>query len=195
MLKHPGMVRSKHPTNSYVAIGANAEFILKDHNEQSGAYEPIKKILELDGKMLLIGCVESSPGFTTTHLAEVDLGLHKKIIFPSLNRAYYERDGKIRVFKRTDIGSCSSTFYKFYGYYIKQELLQQGYIGNAYSIMIKARETYAIDYSILEKNPKITICDNQNCLLCRSRRWDNLKDLPIFIFRVLIPKLYKKFLN
>lgn len=84
MLSHPKAFRSKHPTNSYVAIGKNAKYIFGNHDENSGSYEPIRKIVELEGKMILIGCVESSPGFTTTHLAEVDLGLHKRIIFPNL---------------------------------------------------------------------------------------------------------------
>lgn len=192
MLKHPKAIRSTHPTNSYVAIGKNAQYILEKHNETSGAYEPIRKIVELNGKMILIGCVESSPGFTTTHLAEVDLGLHKRIIFPTLNGAYYKKNDEINLFKRKDLGSCSSTFYKFYGHYIKNELLQQGYVGNAYSVLIDAKKAFDIDFKILKDNPKVTLCDNPNCMLCRARRWDNLKDMPIFLIRNIIPKISRK---
>jgi aminoglycoside 3-N-acetyltransferase len=194
MLKHPKSIRSKHPTNSYVAIGKNAEFILNNHDENSGAYEPIRKVMELNGKMILIGCVESSPGFTTTHLAEVDLGLHKRIIFPTLNGAYYKKNNEVKLFKRKDIGSCSSTFYKFYGHYVKNELLVQGYIGNAYSVIIDAKKAYKIDYQVLKNNPKITLCENPDCMLCRAKRWDNLIDLPIFIVRNVIPKIFRKVL-
>lgn len=189
MLSHEKAIRSEHPTNSYVAIGKYAKYILDNHDENSGAYEPIRKLVELGGKMILIGCVESSPGFTTTHLAEVDLGLHKKIIFPRLNGAYYKKNNEIKLFKRKDIGSCSSTFYKFYGYYVKNELLIQGYIGNAYSILIDAKNAYDLDLKILKSNPKITLCDNPNCMLCRARRWDNLKDVPTFVFRKIISKI------
>jgi len=192
MLAHPKAVRSTHPTNSYVAIGKNANYILENHDENSGAYEPIRKIVELGGKMILIGCVESSPGFTTTHLAEVDLGLHKLIIFPTLNGAYYKKDDEIKLFKRKDLGSCSSTFYRFYGHYVKNELLQQGYIGNAYSILIDAKKAFEQDLNILKANPKITLCDNPKCMLCRARRWDNLIDMPMFIVRNIFPKIAKK---
>jgi aminoglycoside 3-N-acetyltransferase len=192
MLKHPNAIRSSHPTNSYVAIGKEASFILKAHNENSDAYEPIRKIIELNGKMILIGCVETSPGFTTTHLAEVDLGLHKRIIFPTLNQAYYKKGHEIKLFKRKDLGSCSSTFYRFYGYYVKKELLQQGYVGNAYSILIDAKKAYELDCEILKGNPKITICDNPRCMLCRARRWDNLKDMPFYVIREILPKIIKK---
>ncbi|MGJ0302833.1 AAC(3) family N-acetyltransferase [Aliarcobacter cryaerophilus] len=192
MLNHPKAIRSAHPTNSYVAIGKNAKYILENHDENSGAYEPIRKIVELNGKMMLIGCVESSPGFTTTHLAEVDLGLHKRIIFPTLNGAYYKKEDQIKLFKRKDLGSCSSTFYKFYGHYVKNELLQQGYVGNAYSILIDANEAFALDLKVLKANPKITLCDNPSCMMCRARRWDNLKDMPIFFIRNVIPKIARK---
>jgi aminoglycoside N3'-acetyltransferase len=192
MLKHPLSLRSSHPTNSYVAIGKNAKYILEDHNHNSGAYEPIRKIMELNGKMILIGCVNTSPGFTTTHLAEVDLGLHKRIIFPTLNGAYYKDAESIEVFRRKDIGGCSSTFYKFYGFYIKNELLIQGYIGNAYSIIINARKAYNLETNILKNNPKITLCSQSNCMLCRARRWDNLIDLPIYVLQFVIPKIFNK---
>lgn len=192
MLKHPKAIRSKHPTNSYVAIGKNAKYVLDAHDENSGAYEPIRKIIELNGKMILIGCVESSPGFTTTHLAEVDLGLHKRIIFPTLNGAYYKKDGEVKLFQRKDIGSCSSTFYKFYGHYVKKELLLQGYVGNAYSVVIDANKAYEIDYEVLKSNPKITLCDNPKCMVCRARRWDNLIDMPMYIIRFILPKIVNR---
>lgn len=192
MLKYPGAIRSSHPTNSYVAIGKNAKYILEGHDENSGAYEPIRKIIELNGKMILMGCVKSSPGFTTTHLAEVDLGLHKRIVFPTLNGAYYKKNGEVKLFKRIDLGSCSSTFYKFYGHYVRNELLQQGYIGNAYSILIDTKKAYEIDYKVLQENPKITLCNNSSCMLCRARRWDNLKDAPLYILRKLFSKVLTK---
>ena len=192
MLNHSKALRSQHPTNSYVAIGKYAEYITKDHNEFSGAYEPIRKIIELNGKMLLIGCVSSSPGFTTTHLAEVDLGLHKRIILPSLDGVYYKKNNEIKIFKRKDVGSCSSTFYKFYSFYVKNELLFQGYVGNAYTVLADAKKIYRLDLEILKKNSKITICHNPRCMLCRARRWDNLIDMPIFIIRYLYTKFLKR---
>ncbi|MBE0494495.1 MAG: AAC(3) family N-acetyltransferase [Thiomicrospira sp.] len=192
MLSHPKAKRSRHPTNSYVAIGKNADFILDDHDENSGAYEPIRKIKQLNGKMALMGCVSTSPGFTTTHLAEVDLGLHRRIIFPTLNTCYYKKEqAKLDLFKRTDIGGCSSTFFKFYAHYVREQILQQGYVGNAYSVLVDSNKAYDIDYKILKDNPKYNICENPDCFLCRARRWDNLQDAPAFFIR----KMYRKFVS
>jgi aminoglycoside N3'-acetyltransferase len=191
MLQHPNSKRSLHPTNSYVAIGKHADYIVANHNETSEAYAPVRKIMGLKGKLLLIGCLSESPGFTTTHLAECDLNYHKKIIWPTLNTCYYEKNNQTQLFKRKDLGSCSTTFGKFYEFYMREEKLIQSYIGNAYTIMIDAQEAYNIDYKVLKENPKITICNNKDCFMCRARRWDNLKDLPQFLFRKL-SKILKK---
>ena len=189
MLSHSKAIRSRHPTNSFVAIGQNAKFILNGHDHKSGTYEPIRKIIQLKGKMMLIGCIASSPGFTTAHLAETDLGLHKRIILPKLDNCYYKNDeGVISLFRRSDIGGCSYTFQKFYSHYLLNNILQQGYIGNAHSILLDAEKAYVIEKEILRNNPKYNICDRPNCFLCRTRRWDNLKDMPFF----LIKKIYQK---
>jgi aminoglycoside N3'-acetyltransferase len=189
LLSHKLSLRSLHPTNSYTAIGKNAKYILDGHNHNSGAYDPIKKIIELDGKMILIGCVENSPGFTTAHLAEIDLDLHRRIIFPSLNTVYFKTpEGKVSLFKRKDLGGCSASFYKFYSYYVKNEALTQGYIGKAYSIMIKAKKAYEIEYGIMKNDNKFNLCENPICALCRARRWDNLIDIPAYLFRKFLQK-------
>jgi len=186
MLSHPKAIRSTHPSNSFVAIGQNAKFVLNGHDAKSGAYEPIRKIIQLKGKMLLIGCIASSPGFTTAHLAETDLGLHNRIILPKLNNCYYKNDdGVIRLFRRSDIGGCSYTFQKFYAHYLLNNILQQGYLGNANSILVDAEKAYVIEKEILRENPKYNICDRPNCFLCRARRWDNLKDMPFFLIKNL----------
>lgn len=195
MLAHPSALRSAHPTNSYVAIGKNAVKIIGGHDENSGAYEPIRRLIELNGKMLLIGCVDKSPGFTTTHLAEVDLGLHKRIIAPWLNTCFYKKGNDILLFKRRDMGSCSSTFYKLYGYYVYEKKLIQGYVGNAYTVMINAMAAYETDIAVLNKYPKITICDNPSCFLCRARRWDNLKDAPSYLLRKGVQLIKRKLFN
>ena len=190
MLTHPDAYRSSHPTNSCVAIGKYSKDILLSHTPKSGAYDPFKSIIEMNGKIALIGCGTNNPGFPTVHYAEVELGYHKKLIFPSLNTIYYKDNNSTTLFKRKDLGSCSSTFGRFYEFYINNELLTQTQIGNAYSLIISAADAYAIDKTILKKYPRITICDSKNCSHCNARRWDNLHKLPAFIVHRLLKKLF-----
>lgn len=192
MLEHPRSSRSKHPMCSYVAIGKNAEFITQDHGPQSPAYEPVRKIIELQGKMILVGCVSSSPGFTTTHLAEYDLGLMNRIMFPWLNSVYYLDDqGQRKLFRRSDAGFCPKSFYKFYSYYVRAGILRAGFVGNAYSIAVPAQEAYSVEKQILSGNPRFNVCDNPYCFTCNARRWDRIYRMPSYLVRILSRKLIK----
>lgn len=184
MLAHPDAKRSRHPTCSYVAIGRAADQILAGHGPDSGAYEPVRTIMNMQGKCVLVGCVRSSPGFTTAHVAEIDLGHHRRVIMPWLSSTYYvDENGETKLFRRKDIGLCSMSFWKYYAHYVRAGILTTGYVGNAYSIMAPASACYEIEKTILSKSPRFNVCDSPDCFVCNARRWDRLHRLPIFVVR------------
>lgn len=193
MLSRPDAFRSHHPTCSYVAIGKYARYITEDHDEKSPAYEPIRKIINLNGKNVLVGCVESSPGFTTTHLAESDLGHLKNLpIFPWLKKTYfYDKNGDIKIFSRKDPGLCSNSFYKFYSLYVKKGILNTGHIGEAYSIIAPARECFEIELEALKNNKKFNICNSKECWTCNAGRWDRIHHAPAFFLRIIFKKFQR----
>ena len=47
----PGAVRSEHPARSFAAFGANAEYLVKDHDLSNifGKGSPLDKLYNLDG--------------------------------------------------------------------------------------------------------------------------------------------------
>lgn len=56
--RHPSAKRSLHPTNSIVAIGKNAEWLVESHHEDiypCGLKSPYYKLMELNGKIIGIG--------------------------------------------------------------------------------------------------------------------------------------------
>lgn len=193
MLEHPAALRSRHPQCSFVAIGRHAKVLTQDHGPESGAYEPVRRLMELDGKVALIGCVSSSPGFTTAHLAEKDLGMQKKFIFPSLVGVtpYINERNEKKIFHRYDPGLCSNSYWKFYAHYVNHALLSTGYVGDAYSILANAKKCYELEKDILSKNPKFNICDDPMCVTCNFLRWDRLHKAPGLLSR----KIYKKYFN
>ncbi|WP_350613055.1 AAC(3) family N-acetyltransferase [Pseudomonas sp. HY7a-MNA-CIBAN-0227] len=194
MVKHPDSFRSGHPMCSYVAIGRLAEEITKGHDEASSAYEPIRKIVDCEGKCMLVGCVGSSPGFTTTHLAESDLGLLSLAVFPKLTSTYFKTaNDEIKLFRRPDPGLCSSSFYKFYALYVQGGILTTGTVGNAYSIIAPAKGCYEIDYAALKKDKKLNICGSPDCFTCNAGRWDRIHRAPIYIFRLAFRKIKNRF--
>ncbi|MBE0472266.1 MAG: AAC(3) family N-acetyltransferase [Methyloprofundus sp.] len=192
MLKNTASFRSHHPMCSYVAIGKHAEYLTQNHDHESPAYEPVRKVIELGGKCVLVGCVKDSPGFTTTHLAEADLGLLSLNIFPKLRTVYYKTgDGNLALFKRTDPGLCSKSFYKFYAHYVLEGILYTGRVGGAYSIVASAADAYMIDKKLLSENKKFNICGSPDCFVCNAGRWDRIQYFPGYILRRIFKKLIK----
>lgn len=192
MLSDPRARRSEHPICSFVAIGAKAEWLLQGHGPHSSCYEPIRRVVQDGGKMLLVGCVKSSPGFTTAHLAEYDLGLHHRIIMPWLSSTYYtDAKGKKHLFRVRDSGLCSKSFVKFYGLHVEQGILRTGQVGNAYSVIVPAAKSYEVERAMLVTNPRFNVCDSPTCFLCNARRWDRVHHIPFYLARN-IKKIYNK---
>lgn len=195
MIEREGSCRSSHPMCSFVAVGKYARYITEAHDERSGAYEPVRKIIELAGKCVLVGCVKNSPGFTTTHLAEADLGyLNTLPVMPWLHSVYYEAiDGRLKLYRRIDPGMCSNSYYKFYALYVRDGILSTGFVGNAYSILSPARNCYDIDLEILRNNRKFNVCDSKDCWTCNVARWDRIHRAPFYFARRMARKIFGRF--
>lgn len=77
--KFPRVLRSSHPLLSFVAKGANAEYVTSGHslNYGLGNDSPLGKIYELDGKVLMLGTDYNT--CTSLHLGEVRAGNHQLV--------------------------------------------------------------------------------------------------------------------
>ena len=181
VLDQPLSVRSRHPTNSFVALGPNADEIVRGHDENETAFYPLKRLIELAGKLLLVGCVESSPGFSTVHRVQEDLGLADRTLM-SRKRICAVQDGdRIRWFERRDISGCSAGFGKFYGGYEAAGILRSGSVGGAYSIFADAAAAYRVERTILEMDPTAAFCDDPSCTSCGLRTYSPARMTRFFL--------------
>ena len=187
MVTWPGSLRSRHPTNSFVAIGKLAGEIVDGHDENAYCFAPMEKLVEFGGKMILIGCIKNSPGFSTVHLAQEKLGLAKRSLLSGVQGTYFEKNGKIVLFRKKDVPGCSMGFQRFYSDYLAEGQLRAGFVGKASSILIGAKQAFEIELKILNDNPKYALCDNPRCFVCRGTRLYNLADMLGF-YLVQAPK-------
>ena len=184
MLKDRDSFRSKHPSNSVVAIGRNAKEFTEGLDETGGAYDFARRAIEMNAKILLVGMNEF-PGFIT-HLAEQDLKLYKRY----WDRFFLKVQLEKRVFRRLDPGGCSKSFDKLYPEYIKNEALRIGRVNEGYALSIDARTAYEIDYKILESDPRFLVCSDQTCSRCRVYRWAAVWKLPFLMVKFLLKKVW-----
>lgn len=168
-LSRPDTIRSKHPSNSFCAIGKDAQFILSGHNERKPSYEPIGRAIEKKGKMLLIGAIYTVPGFTSVHWAQWLLGLATKSKQKNKYGVYYlDENLRKRLFVREDIGGCSKGFSRFYNHYRKAGILSEGKVGDAPSMLIELEKALAVEEPLIKQNPRFPLCSDPGCRECRT---------------------------
>src|SRR5262249_36802385 len=131
ILQSDSVYRSGHPTCSMAGIGARARELLADHDHQAACFAPVKRLIEAGGKMLLIGCTISSPGFSTVHHVYEDLGLATRSLLSGWVGCYFRNGGRVEWFAQRDIPGCSMGFPKFYPLYEQQSVLRIGPIATS----------------------------------------------------------------
>ncbi len=178
LVNHPESLRSKHPSHSFVALGRLAEAVTAPHDENAACFSPMQTFLDHNGKEILVGCVDSSPGFSTVHFVQEQLGLSYKTLFSGREALLYDRDGKIKTFWRRDISGCSMGFGKFYPHYIAAGVVHIAHVGDAFSYGISARNSYTIEHALMRENKRFALCDQSNCIFCRGSLLYNWQEMP-----------------
>jgi len=179
--KHKDALRSTHPTNSHACIGPDREELVGTQTPQTHSYLPVAKVVERNGKFLIVGCVDKSPGFVTTHLVQVDLGYASEHVFRGLAGAWYEEDGTWKLFLRRDFGGHNIGARKIYSYYLDRGVLGTGPVGNTTGVIIDGQVAYDIDTEVVSQNKKFLLCDDPGCFSCRVSWTYNLKDAPLYV--------------
>ena len=152
----PGALRSANPGASMVALGGRAEWFISDHalDYGYGPNSPLGKLVEADGKTLLLGCPWDR--MTLLHHAE-----HVADYFPKRIRRYETPllvDGKTvwRHFEEFDTSHSPDGLPEDYFIGIVDEFLttgkgKRGTIGAASSVLVKAKEIVPFAVAWLER--------------------------------------------
>ena len=169
--------RSRHPLNSISVIGPASAHLIAGHDRRERAFSWIERLIECGGKQLLIGCVDASPGFSTVHYAQEQLGLSSRTLFRGVFGCFVEEeDGSTTWFAPKDCAGCSLGFWRMYGHYVRAGILHASYVGSAYSILASAADAFHLDKEILAANPRELLCGRAGCLRCATNTY-NLRAL------------------
>ncbi|MBQ6701383.1 MAG: AAC(3) family N-acetyltransferase [Clostridia bacterium] len=165
-----GVLRSLHPVHSVAAYGKYAEYITKDHDKcETGCGEgtPYLKIAELGGKAMLLG-VDMDRN-TTMHSMEEAIDA-KYLLTLDIPAPTYIDGYKNKKFTLKKFPPGHRDFLAMTPYLRKNDLMNEGKIGNALVKVIDVKGMFDLGKSMMEKNPLLFICENENCNSCHWSR-------------------------
>lgn len=167
-LKYPFAMVSKKLTRPFVVIGKHAKYLTENHtNEKEGLWLLREALEKFDSKCLRIGG-DSLTG--TTHLALDDM-LRKYNYYQTclLVGLYVKENDEVKWQADTGSQFCRRGFRKIYDQLIYPNVSKiEGKIGNGYAIVTKMRDTIEKEREIFYENPKKILCDDPNCVKCRT---------------------------
>lgn len=173
LAKIPGSIISNHPSHSFVGIGGNVEAVLKAHDYTTSCFEPISTLAKKnDYSMLLLGCCETSPGFSTVHATQFLLGLSQKHLFRYLIRWDVKKNGRVNAIVPPESPGCSNSFDKFYSAYESDGNLFRGEIlGQKFLYIQSAARAMETEQEILSSTPRFVSCGKILCSTCGFRTY------------------------
>jgi len=165
--KHDGSFRSCHPTNSHVVFGKNAKWIANLQSPKESPYSLIGQVAKLGGKFLIVGCVDSNPGFATAHFVQEELGFAKMNRFSGLMGATFKDKDKTKVYLRKEFGGHNAGAWRFYDHFKKEGLISEGKIGNTKAVLATGKDIMPIERKLFCEDKKFILCEDPECFTCR----------------------------
>lgn len=180
MINHPRMVRSQHPIQKGVAIGAKAEQLMMGHTPEHPAYDHLNKMAQTGAKHITIG--GKVVGVGTTHVAQNLLNLEQKTDRAGIN--YCNPEGEVTLFEKNWVGGCGNGFPKFFPLYRQGgAILAEGSVGQAQCMVTDMNKTLEIELEKLEKCPSFFFCNDPVCTYCRLSWEFSTGKAPVVLFR------------
>lgn len=165
-----GSTRSHHPSFSVAAVGRLAQYLTKDHDENSNLFLPYSRLAEADGKYLSIGLANRLVAIR--HEAQRLAGLFDLV--PQWRGVKYkdiQRRMRIHIYNALP---CIRKLPELVPALEKMGIVETGKIGMARSLLAPAKDLLHAMAEMLEKDPTLNLCDDILCLWCREaeRRLD-----------------------
>lgn len=158
--KRPGVSRSLHPTHSVAALGAGAaDYLAGEENAstpcpRSGCWG---KLYDLDAKILFLGCGIRYNTFL--HSVEEWADVPDRLAAEPIVLETVLPDGA-RMPRRywghhSSFGDVSATFGKLELPLLQKRMLKFGYLGDAPTFVMRAREVADLTLEFLERDPNL----------------------------------------
>lgn len=168
-----GSILSRHPTHAFTGFGMRVEQVLAEHDGSTSCFHPLGVLADrYDFSMLLLGCLDESPGFSTVHVAQHRLGLSQQHLLRFMLRWDLMSEGSLSSRIAPEVPGCSLSFDKFYPYYESDGNLVRGeWHGVSWVFISSARRALNTELALLREHGRFVDCGRMTCLTCRLRSY------------------------
>jgi aminoglycoside 3-N-acetyltransferase len=167
IIKYNGAIRSKHPCNSFVALGEKARELMAVQDNLN-VYSAYKKIMSGKTTSYIFLAGTGLKTCTPIHFAEEKAGRQ-------LFRRWALHENKV---EEVEVGGCSAGFENLSEHV--ENIGNKITIGSSVTSVFVFKEFIERVADVLRKNPGITKCGDNHCLRCR----DSVAGGPLFDTRV-----------
>lgn len=163
----PGARRSRHPTHSVAALGAQAQFLTEGHEHASpcGPDSPYGRLGRLGGWVLLLGVDQDRN--TTWHVAETvaDAAYLRTLTVP-----VGQPDGSVQSVALPKSPWGHREFIRWDRPLREAGLLRLGWIGSAAVRLMRSDALVAFGVERLRADPAAFLCTKPGCVFCQWAR-------------------------
>ena len=151
----------------FVVIGKLSKYLTENHVHDKYGYWLLQEAIEQYGcKCLRIG---GEPFVGSTHIAFDDVFREKGYYQTKLKYGLYlEENGKKKWYDTPNTVFCRSGFAKYVKDIVNVSKINDGEVGSGYAILTDMRKSLAKERELFRKDIRITLCDNPDCLDCRT---------------------------
>lgn len=161
---HPRARRSTHPILSFVAIGAQADFLTRQapFHYPLGSESPLARLHQLNGYVLLIG---------TDHTANVSLHLSEVWAnVPYIHRYATVRTGEATWTRMQGSPECRRGFARIEPLLRQSRILREGTVGNALAQLMAQQQLVSMGVALLRGERSFLLCEAPDCSWCALAR-------------------------
>lgn len=162
--KHPQARRSTHPILSFVAIGAQADFLTRQapFHYPLGSESPLARLHQLNGYVLLIG---------TDHTANVSLHLSEIWAnVPYIHRYATVRTGEATWTRMQGSPECRRGFARIEPLLRQSRILREGPVGDAKAQLMAQQQLVSMGVALLQGERSFLLCEDPDCAWCALAR-------------------------
>ena len=151
----------------FVVIGKHSKYLTENHTHEKYGYWLLQEAIEQYGcKCLRIG---GEPFVGSTHIAFDDVLKEKGFYHIKLKYGLYlKENGKRKWYDTPNTVFCRAGFKSYVNDIVNASKLSDGYVGNGYAILTNMKKSLEKEREMFREDIRITLCDNPDCLDCRT---------------------------